>query len=560
MQAIRDRPPRGSRIGAALVGASLCLGVLVIGRLHVLSPGWLTATLAMLLGIAVVLSLQQHRSLARATETQRLQRAVIDSSPNALVTSDHEGRIVALNPAAERVFGRSAKAIQGLWMTDLIVAPASGSSEPTATQTNILDRLGQSLKLDGRRADGSLFPTELSILRVNMRSKTMFAAYIRDLTDQMKVDAAHVAQQERIHQSEKLSAMGSLLAGVAHELNNPLAILVAQATLLREKAPTPDVERRAERIYAAAQRAGRIVKSFLAMARQKAPVRASLDLNSVIDAALELVGYGLRSAGVEVHFDRAPDLPPVDADRDLMVQVFANLFINAQQALAEKPGSRSIAVRSFAEAGNVVVDVADNGPGVPDELRERIFEPYFTTKPVGAGTGIGLSVCRSVVSAHAGTIEARPDAKEGATFRVVLPAAARIESDGGHPTGERRLTILVVDDETDVADSLAELLDIFGHQAIVLSSPHEALDRIRQQHFDAIFTDLRMPGMNGVSLRQTIEAVDPTLAAHTVIMTGDTVGGPNAERGGTRTNGGLFLEKPFTADNVRALLSKICAS
>lgn len=560
MQAMWARYPRSGAIGAALAGASLCLGVLVIGGLQVLSPSLLTAILAIGLGIAVVFGLWQHRSLASAAETQRLQRAVIDSSPNALVTSDHEGRIVTLNPAAERVFGRSAKAIDGLWMTDLIVPPVSGSNGQTSTERNILDRLGQTLTLEGRRADGSLFPTQISILRVGVRSQTMFAAYIRDLTEQVKADAANVAQQERIHQSEKLSAMGSLLAGVAHELNNPLAILVAQATLLREKAPTPDVERRAERIYAAAQRAGRIVKSFLAMARQKAPVRASLDLNGVIDDALELVGYGLRSAGVEIELIRAPDLPPVEADRDLMVQVFANLLINAQQAVADRPGVRRIAINSFAEAECVVAEVIDNGSGIPEELRERIFEPYFTTKPVGAGTGIGLSVCRSVVSAHSGTIEARPGTTEGATIRIVLPSATRTEPGAGQPAVDRRLTILVVDDETDVADSLAELLDIFGHHAVVLSSAHDALDRIKRQRFDAIFTDLRMPGMNGSSLRQTIEAVDARLAAHTVIMTGDTVGDSAYGPGGARANGGLFLEKPFTADTVRALLAKICAS
>ena len=542
-----------------MAGAALCLGVLAIGRLHVLSPSLLTAILAVLLGIAVVLGFRQHRSLTHAAETQRLQRAVIDSSPNALVTSDHEGRIVALNPAAERVFGRSAHAIDGLWMTDLIVPPAPGDTGQTTTARNILDRLGQTLTLEGRRADGSLFPTEISILRVGVRSQAMFAAYIRDLTEQMKADTANTAQQERIHQSEKLSAMGSLLAGVAHELNNPLAILVAQATLLREKAPTPDVERRAERIYAAAQRAGRIVKSFLAMARQKTPVRAALDLNGVIDDALELVGYGLRSAGIEIERRRAPNLPPVDADRDLMVQVFTNLIINAQQAIADKPGVRRITITSFTEAGSVVVEIMDNGSGIPENIRDHIFEPYFTTKPVGAGTGIGLSICRSVVIAHSGTIEAQPGATEGATLRVILPSATLIEQ-AEQPAANRRLEILVVDDETDVADSLAELLDIFGHHAVVLSSANDALDRIRQQRFDAVFTDLRMPGMNGSSLRHTIEAVDATLAAHTVIMTGDTVGDSSYGPGGARAKGGLFLEKPFTADTVRALLATICAS
>ena len=202
------------------------------------------------------------------------------------------------------------------------------------------------MSVEGRHLDGTLFPMEISILRVGAGKQTMFAAYIRDLTEQRRADAAQKAQQDRIHQSEKLNAMGSLLAGVAHELNNPLAILVTQATLLREKASTPDVGRRAERIHAAAQRAGRIVKTFLAMARQKTPVLAATEVNGIIEAAVELVGYGLRSAGIEVELELDPELPPVEADRDLMGQVFAAVLINAQEALAEQAGARQIDVRA----------------------------------------------------------------------------------------------------------------------------------------------------------------------------------------------------------------------
>jgi PAS domain S-box-containing protein len=540
-------------VGAAAFAAALCIALVLVGQLHLVRGGLLTGILAVLVASCAALIVWQNRSLIRSAERQSIQRAIIDSSPNAVVISDSQGHVIALNPAAERIFAREATSIGRLLISDLIAAPDQAEADAGHTHPNILDRLGERIIVDGRRPDCATFPAEISILRVGQGGHTMFAAYIRDLTEQRRADADHEAQQERIHQTEKLSAMGSLLAGVAHELNNPLAILVTQATLLREKAPTPDVARRAERIHAAAQRAGRIVKSFLAMARQKAPVRVPVDLNGIIEAAVELVGYGLRSAGVEVVFELSTNLPPVAADRDLMGQVFANVLINAQQALADRPEPR-IRITTRREAGAVVTEIADNGPGIPDDVRDRIFEPYFTTKPVGAGTGIGLSVCRNVVTAHGGTIEVVP-AETGAVIRIAVPVAAPAPP-RPRPAGEKGLSVLVVDDELDVAESLAELMDIFGHRAVVISSPMDALDRLRQQSFDAVFTDLRMPGMSGLSLRQKIRAIDPDLANRTVIMTGDTVMGPLSE---PDADGGLMLEKPFTADSVRALLEQVRA-
>lgn len=547
-----DRRHR-TALSVAAIGAGLCIAILVASRAKALRPDILPLILLPLLGVAAAFFVWQQRSLGRAAEMARLQRAVINSSPNAVVTSDNKGQIVSLNPVAERIFQRSAGKLGSVLISDLISLPGDPDAE-SAAPGNMLQKLGETMILEGRRADGAIFPAEISILRVGTGAQTMFAAYIRDLTEQRSADAVQEAQKERMHQNEKLSAMGSLLAGVAHELNNPLAILLTQAALLREKAPTPDVERRAERIHAAAQRAGRIVKTFLAMARQKAPVKSPTDINGIVDAALELVGYGLRSSGIAIHRDLDPDLPPVNADKELMGQVFANTIINAQQALSDRPDPRQIRIASYRRDGSVVVDIADNGPGIAEDMREQIFEPYYTTKPVGAGTGIGLSVCRSVMTAHAGTIEALASIEAGATFQVVLPAAEPLATSPVAAVRTGVLSILVVDDEIDVAESLAELLDVFGHKAVVMSSAADALERLKIQPFDAVFTDLRMPGMNGLSLRLAIKAVDDRLARRTVIMTGDTVMGPRADDEGSD---GLVLEKPFTADTVRALLDRV---
>jgi C4-dicarboxylate-specific signal transduction histidine kinase len=223
--------------------------------------------------------------------------------------------------------------------------------------------LGRRIEVQGARADGTTIPIELTLTEVRLPLRRLFTAHLRDLTAAKAAAAEVQSQRERLHQVEKLSAMGSLLAGVAHELNNPLAILLAQATLLRDKAQNDDLKRRAERIYAAAERSGRIVKSFLALARQKPPRREEVDLNAVAAGAIEMLGYGLRSNGIDVDLSGEPDLPLVDADRDLLGQVVANLLINAQQILLDRPDPRRVWIRTERVGNGVALQVSDNGPG-----------------------------------------------------------------------------------------------------------------------------------------------------------------------------------------------------
>jgi CheY-like chemotaxis protein len=208
-----------------------------------------------------------------------------------------------------------------------------------------------------------------------------------------------------------------------------------------------------------------------------------------------------------------------------------------------------------------VLVVADNGPGVPAAIRERIFEPYFTTKPVGAGTGIGLSISRSVIDSHGGRIELGDRPGGGAQFRVVLPydsslAETEVAEESRGPAG---LSILIVDDEIDVAHSLAEMLQDMGHSTRVLEGSAEALGAIERGRFDAVFVDLRMPGMNGVELRARIAAYDPALAACTVIVTGDTVAGPDTVSRHAGQAGAIVLEKPFTATEVLDAVTRVAA-
>ncbi|RVB02898.1 HAMP domain-containing histidine kinase, partial [Mesorhizobium sp. M7A.F.Ca.CA.004.05.1.1] len=189
----------------------------------------------------------------------------------------------------------------------------------------------------------------------------------------------------------------------SHELNNPLAVVVAQSTLLHEFASDPQTKVRAEKVRAAAERCGRIVKSFLSMVRLHPAAQAETDLNQVIRSALEVTAYGARSSGIVIDTDFAAGPLLAMADADHVTQVAANFLINSQHALAGIAGDRLIKVRTFrSDRGHPCFSVEDNGPGVPEAIRGRIFESYFTTKPVGVGTGIGLSISKSIIERHNG--------------------------------------------------------------------------------------------------------------------------------------------------------------
>ncbi len=258
---------------------------------------------------------------------------------------------------------------------------------------------------------------------------------VRDVSELKTAEAEIRRQREALHQTEKLSALGTLLAGVAHELNNPLSVVVGHASLLREQAHDPGTRSRAERIHTAAERCARIVKTFLAMARQKPPSWGVVRAEQAVEGALELAAYQLRTAGVAIERDLPADLPPVWGDADQLHQVLTNLVVNAHQALLQVAPPRRLAVRARRlGVGEVAITVEDNGPGMREEVRKRVFEPFFTTKPQGVGTGIGLAVCHAIVTAHRGRILIDSAPGAGTRMTVILPVAEAEPAPGPAPS------------------------------------------------------------------------------------------------------------------------------
>ncbi len=388
-----------------------------------------------------------------------------------------------------------------------------------------------------------------------------FADQISVSLDKERLAAERRRAEETARQSEKLATMGRLLASVAHELNNPLSVVVGFAELVRARLTDPALRSAVEEIETAGHRCTRIVRNFLALARQHPPERGAVDVNALVSESVELVAYALRVDGVEVRLDLADPLPPLWADRHQLQQVLVNLVTNAHHAMRDA-AVRRLALTTRHDAGHarVVLRVADSGPGVPEALRDRIFEPFFTTKPMGQGTGLGLSLCQGIVEAHGGTLTLERTADHGAVFRIELPTTTPVSA-AGEPSGQTiappggGASVLVVDDEPAIAGMLAAMLTADGYQAETATSGATALDTLRARTYDVVVTDVRMPGIDGPRLYADAAGVSRGRTPAFVFMTGDLLGqgaAAVAERLGVPC-----LRKPFVLDEVRHVMAEV---
>lgn len=379
-----------------------------------------------------------------------------------------------------------------------------------------------------------------------------YVVNVRDVTERVQAEAEVHRQHETLRQNERLASMGSLLAGVAHELNNPLFVITGRAMMLEDAAQGTVFQSAARKIRSAADRCTRIVKTFLAMARQREQRRTAVRIDEVVQSALDVLEYTLRTGGVAVEYERGAEMPEVLGDADQLHQVFMNLCVNAQQAMAGA-GFRVLRIRTryVPEQRVIQVSIADTGSGIPADIRHRIFDPYFTTKPVGGGTGIGLSVCLGIVQAHGGTIEVDCPATGGTVFIVTLPlvAVGHIPVPGARAEfSAARRRVLVVDDEQEVRDVLGDILTIANHDVHLCSGGTQALDILSWERFDAIISDVRMPGMDGVDLYQHIRARWPDLAQRVVFATGDSLNAASQQF--ISDTGQPCIDKPFAPDDV----------
>lgn len=495
---------------------------------------------------------ERKRAEIAEREADALVRRVLEACPVNIQMTRDDGTLLYRSPATFELLGE---------------VKSAGDYYVNAEDRRVyLERLHRDGFVDDyeaqlRAKDGRTIWCSISSRLIDFRGEDVIVGHIFDLTDRLQMQEELERQRETLHQNEKLSALGELLAGVAHELNNPLSIVLGQSLLLKESSGDPTVEERSEKIINAADRCARIVKTFLAMARQGPARTRNASIASIVESAVAVAGYAIHSSHIALDIDVAADLPAVWADADQLSQVFINLLVNAEQALRHKDGERRITLsaRHVRARDRIEVRVADTGPGIAADILPRIFEPFFTTKDIGAGTGIGLSFCHRIVQAHNGTLHAERGAGSGSVFTVTLPVSRNGDADAPAPEAATRdgraLCCLLVEDEKEVGALIAEILNREGIRVMVAHSGEEALYHLGRCRYDVVLSDLKMPNMDGRRLFGIIEEKHAELVDRLGFITGDTMS-PDARKflvGAKRP----YLEKPIRPEELTALVTQL---
>lgn len=404
---------------------------------------------------------------------------------------------------------------------------------------------------------GHFTPDDLRLLE-SLSPQAAIAIENAFLFESVKTQMAELKRaQDQLLQAEKLSAIGRLVAGVAHELNNPLTAIVGYSQLLLETCTDQEICEDLERIHREAQRSARIVHNLLAFARQQKMEKIPIELNAVLEKTIDLLAYQLEVDNVTLIRELSPSKIMVMADNYQLQQVFVNIITNAHHAMLKVNGRGTLTIRSERvdrHAGRVYF--IDDGPGIPPEIANRIFDPFFTTKDVGEGTGLGLSICLGIIQEHEGRIWLDEHTGAGATFVIELPLCEGPEQsdpvrEDHVATGEPGpLDILVVDDEPEITKLLSRILRAEGHRVVTVVNGLEARDILDEQPFDVIICDLKMPGMNGRDLYTYLKQTNPAMARRVIFSTGDTV----SEESWTflTQNQNRYISKPFKPDQVLA--------
>jgi len=489
------------------------------------------------------IALESARLVDLHDDGRRTWQEVVDAISPALCIVDRSGAIRRANRAfADLVNAPPASLIGRPWQA--FIPPEWATDLQRA-----LDQQGAGREVELRTGERTYAVTAVPI---NSNDRSAVVLLFDDQTERRRL-------QDQLIQSEKMSAIGQLIAGIAHDLNNPLASVLGFADFLTEVPHIPpNIREPLTVIREEAERASSIVRNLLGFARKQDHQRRPTALKPLLDGTFVLLRNQLMAHRVEARIEVEPDLPMPDIDPNQIQQVFVNLINNAAQAVASTGRPGTIVVRARRWLDGVAIDIIDDGPGMSEALATQVFEPFFTTKAEGEGTGLGLSISQGIVKEHGGRIMLSSDEGKGSTFTVQLPICTRTSipptaAAARGPT--RRLRVLVVDDEPHILHYMRATLEAWGHIPVVAGDGEEALSLASSEQFDLIISDLRMPRYGGREFYEELTRRNPAVAARLIFSTGDTVRGDTLAF--LETLDRPYLHKPFSLAELRTLLADV---
>jgi signal transduction histidine kinase/CheY-like chemotaxis protein len=505
-------------------------------------------TLALVIGVII-----EHE----ISSSEQKYRSVLDAMSDAVFIVDlWTLKIIDANQSAARLARRDPTELVGSDFVDL----CPGLRREGA---NMLDKRNMFAavfkpfnEIHFARADGSMVLCEGDTSLAQWHHRPVIQVRVHEVVAEKNIG-------QLVRRAEKMSSLGQLIAGVAHELNNPLAVVVGYAQILT-KHPIADeiVSNNIQRILHETERAAKIVRDLLLFARPCEPQLTVVDLNKLISNVFDVRQRDLEQYQVELHQHLQPGLCHTKADPIQLEQVLNNLITNALHAMANRTTGRALTVATAENSHFIRISISDTGCGIAPDVMGRMFDPFFTTKPVGKGTGLGLSISRSILEEHHGRLWAESEVGHGASFHLEIPIVAceppvaqpaEPVADEIGPAASQGHRLLVVDDEPGIREVLEAILVGRGYDVTAVTNGLEALDCIKRGQFDLIISDMCMPEMDGERLYETVREKNPRLADRILFVTGDVVSARSRtflDRVGNR-----WLSKPFNIRDVEELVA-----
>lgn len=497
--------------------------------------------------------LTENRNLLEQVQQSEIKyRTLVEKANAGIFTMEPStGGFIDVNLKMEEISGRSRESL--LNMTLPMLCSESMQSNAPELLCRTLEQGQASINdLYFERPNGDEICVDLNTTLVEYHGKKVILGIARDVTERK-------ATEEHIRETSKLVSVGKLAAGVAHEINNPLTVVMGFSQILMNQGQPEAVESRLQGIFLEAERAAKIVKNLLSFARKHEPEKQYVSVTTVLERALELKAPDFRINNIALTSQWDQDLPYTMADDNQLIEVILNIVTNAEPAMIEANNGGALVVGASVSEGNIRISISDNGPGIPPERRHEIFDPFFTTKEVGKGTGLGLSISYGIIKLHGGDIWVESDLGIGTTFHIEIPILSpsgvlEIEEPEKQPTPapDKPMHVLVVDDEANIRKLAASLLSLESCTVDLAENGNEAWHKLQSDFYDCIILDLKMPGMGGEELYWLIEGSNPEQASKVIFVTGDIASQETSKFiSGT---GNLSLSKPFNIAEFRDLV------